>query len=188
LVPRISSRAGPRATAELPKWWADLLLNAHANRRYNFYFLSPENEDFVRKGTPWKSLYHDSGFSQVTCPPDTTLSRKGGKIVLRVGKESVQLPEELFSDYRTTDGGVGCSVSALISPSRYYVAVHQIIGDYRLACVDRQSSKVLWKSVAWGSYWGGLGGFAEQWVTVTEQDNRVVVFGCGLGIHWVTKR
>ena len=70
-----------------------------------------------------------------------------------------------------------------VKPSRRYLAVHDVIGSYRLICVECPSAKVIWKTDVWGSFWGGLGGFAEQWVEVTEQNSRVIVFGCGIGIH-----
>ena len=60
---------------------------------------------------------------------------------------------------------------------------HEVINDYPLTCIDRSSSKVLWTNRVLGAYWGCLGGFAEQWVTVTESHDCVVVFGCTIGIN-----
>jgi len=176
-----------RGRVQPSKWWKDLLLDARANHRYNVYFDLPENLDRGFPGpSEWKSLYHDSGFSLVTSPLDTTLRREGSTMALRVGKESAEFPEDLLSKYRTQipDGGVKCGVSALITPSRCYLAVHHMISGYQLICLERPSSKVLWRTDGWGSFWGIFTGSRhEQWLTVTEQDSRVVVFGCGVGIH-----
>ena len=168
-----------RARVQAPEWWRESLFNAGANHRHNFYFGLPENPP----GTSVKSPYHDAGLDDVTAPLDTTLSRKGGKIVLLVGRESVTIPEKLFTDYECVDGRLRCGVSALVTPSRCYIAVHGVIGDYQLTCIDRASSRVLWTNSVWGAFSGGLTGYAEQWVTVTEQHDRIVVFGCVLGIN-----
>jgi outer membrane protein assembly factor BamB len=78
-----------------------------------------------------------------------------------------------------------CDVSGLMSGSRCYVAMHDSVGyPYDLACVDRATGKVLWKSKVFGTWWNGATGQHSTYVTVTEQDNRIIVFGAGsTGAH-----
>jgi len=166
-----------RARVQTPKWWADVLLNAVANRRDNFYFDLPGQPTVPEM--PRKSLDHDAGFDQVRAPLDTTLKRDGAKIVLRVGKDSVAIPEDLFAAHKADNGQVYCSIAALITPTRCYIAVL----SKSLVCIDRSSSRVLWKSEIRCGWPGAIGGMADVWGAVTEQNNRVVVFGCYIGLY-----
>ena len=163
-----------RARIQPPDWWIKVLLNARANCRHHFYFDLPENNHY---DFPRKTLYHDAGLNNFVAPLDTTLHKEGDKSVLQVGKESVALPGAVF------DNDMNNAVSALVTPGRCYVAAHWSIGGYSLFCLERSSSKVLWKTTVLGGFTGGLGGFAEQWVTITKQGDRIVVFGCALDIY-----
>jgi hypothetical protein len=80
---------------------------------------------------------------------------------------------------------VYCNVSALITSSRCFVAVHEDVGyPYKLACIDRQAEKLLWKSEVFATWWAGATGIHRMWVTVTEQNKRIVLFGsAATGMH-----
>jgi hypothetical protein len=53
-----------------------------------------------------------------------------------------------------------------------------------MACIDRKTSKVRWKSKVFGSFWGNATGRHLMWVALKEQNKRVVVFGSAhTGLH-----
>jgi hypothetical protein len=161
-----------RARVRSPKWWAESLVSAEANRRDDIYFYFSGDD-----------TYHDAGLDSVVAPPDTTLSKMDGKIILRVNKDSVAVPRYLFFAEWDDNGKLpsNTGVSAVFNKSRCYVAVHYLTGDYPLACIDRSTSKVLWTTSVAGAREFSIGGMAHQCVTVTLQDDRVVVFGCSGG-------
>jgi hypothetical protein len=162
-----------RLRVRVPQWWQEVVLDSRANRRDNIYFEKPE-----------VNPYHRAGLDEVRCPRDTTLKREGDKIVLRVGKDSLPIPEDLL--HKSDDGGVRCNVSALFTPAQCYVAVHGNSGyGFELTCIDRSSAKVRWKTDVWGAWWGGVTGpEGHMWVSVMEHENCVLVFGAAsMGIH-----
>jgi hypothetical protein len=155
----------------VPQWWKEVVLDSRANRR-----------DSIYPGEPKKNPYHKAGLDEARCPRDTTLKREQGKIVLRIGKESVAIPEDVLGKF--DNGKVFSNVSALFTPVRCYVAVHNDCGyPFQLICIDRSSAKVVWKTDVWGTWWGGVSGPSEMWVDVREQKDRVLVFGASAGIH-----
>jgi hypothetical protein len=161
-----------RVHVKPPQWWIDAMVESKANRRDNIY---PDMS--------MKRMYHDSGLGSIRAPLDTTLTEKGGNVVLRVAGESVAFPMELL---RKDDAGKATgSVSAILSPSRYYVAVHEDVGyPYRLACIDRASGKERWSAKTWGSWAFNADGVFDCWITVTEQDDRIILFGAAsTGFH-----
>jgi hypothetical protein len=161
-----------RGRVKAPEWWAEMLLDSRANRRDNIY-----------PGSPKDMPDHRAGLDDVEAPRDTTLKRDGDKIILKVRKESVSIPEAILR--KCDSGRVCCSVSALITPSRCYIAVHEDVGySYPLYCIDRLTAKIVWKSEVWATWWGGASGVHHMSVAVTEQNNRIVVFGAAAtGIH-----
>jgi len=119
-------------------------------------------------------------------PRNTTLTLREGEVLLQVAKDSILIPESLLiakqdgkylfegKEYLWED------ISALITPARCYAALHGDFGEaYELVCIERPSAKILWKIDGWGSASTGnaSGGGYTGWVAVTEQDDRVVVFG-----------
>jgi hypothetical protein len=161
-----------RARLKVPPWWSEMLCDSRANRRDNIY-----------PGKPKKCPYHKLGLWDARGPRDTSLKREGDKLVLRINKESVPIPENFLG--KTDARKFWCNVSALIKPSRCYVAVHDDVGyPYKLACIDRTTGKVLWKSEVFGTWWGGAEGIHEMWLAVTEQNERIVLFGsAATGMH-----
>jgi hypothetical protein len=173
-----------RAHVNPPKWWSDLLFGATAVHRRLMIFELPENSDESRLKPGWRfrSVYHNAGWARVTAPPDTTLTKRGKDVILRVGRETALIPEGLFDGHTNARGEVYCGVSATMSPSRCHVVIHEIGGfEPTLVSIDRETSKVVWKSEIWGSIVGGSF-FGEEWLGVTEQGDRVVVFECRSGL------
>jgi hypothetical protein len=153
-----------RGRVRAPPWWAEALLDARANRRGNVYS-GGLNVAGQREGGP-----------KAAAPPrPAAFDMRDGKPVVRVGTIAALIPENLLEKLGWEQSD---RVSALITPARCYVAVHGSAGhSYRLACVERPAATVRWVTRVWGSYWGSTTGIHFQWVEVTVQGNRVVVFG-----------
>jgi hypothetical protein len=161
-----------RAHVQAPPWWAEALLDARANRRFNVY-AGGINIGYWAQIMPRGPLI----------PDPAAFDRKDGKLVVRVGATSVPVPEDLWE--KLDRNWKGNPVSARITPTRCYVAVHDPVGyPYRLAAVDRPLGKVRWVTKVWGSWWGNATGIHHPWLEVTEQGDRVVVFGtASTGFH-----
>jgi hypothetical protein len=157
-----------RASAKAPAWWAKSLVDARANRRDNIYFSS---------GDPKDRPYHKAGLDWVLAPNDTTLKKDGDKALLTIGKESIQIPPKML--HKFDQGEFYGAVSGLMTPSRCYLAVHTDTGGgYPLVCIDRATGNTIWKNRVMEMWWGGGSGQSHQWVAITEQNKRIVVFGC----------
>ena len=146
-----------RARIQPPQWWTRSLLDCRANRRNNIYFVLPE-----------KFSATDAVSTEFTD-------------VIRVGEGSFRLPADLLKQLDTRDN----CLSTFMTPTRCYVAVHDDVGyPFPLACIDRVSKKLLWKSKVWGTWWANATGQHRMCVTITEQSNRIVVFGvAATGLH-----
>ncbi len=161
-----------RTRVKVPKQWEQVVLDARANHRRNIY------AGGLVQGWP----YHMAGLDDVRAPLDTTLQKQDEKVLLRVGQDSASIPRELLG--KDDSGSLWCNVSAAIHADRCYIAVHGDWGyPYDLACIDRASAKVLWKSRVWGTFWGNAGGQSIERVAVTVQSGRVVVFGASGGVN-----
>jgi hypothetical protein len=161
-----------RAHVLAPKWWSEALLDARANRRGNVYaggLNIVENRQKERNAT--------------TAPGQASVDRLEGHSVVRVGSESARIPEDLGEKLGSKAPGDG--VCALITPSNCYIAVYDSWGyPYQLVCVNRSSAKTRWVAEVWASWWRFGNGRSHQWVEITEQGNRVVVFGvASMGFH-----
>lgn len=161
-----------RARLQAPQWWAAAILDARANRRGNVY-----------AGGITLADYREMKPSATALPPQAKFDLREGKPVVRVGSEFAIIPdglrEKLGSD-QFVDG-----VCALVTNDRVYLGAFDSVGyPYKLACVDRSSAKVRWVADVWGAWWGNFGGQSRQWVEVTEQGDRVAVFGVSsVGFH-----
>jgi hypothetical protein len=111
--------------------------------------------------------------------PGSSLKSVDGETVLVLGKESIPLPDELLQ--KSSSGELHNDISALTSTKCVYVAVHDNPSrPYQLACLDRVSGKIIWKSEVWGTSWVCAGtGVYFMILAIVEQDNRVIVFGWG---------
>jgi hypothetical protein len=161
-----------RGSVKAPRWWSEALLNSDANRRDNIY-----------PGEPKEKPYHRLGLDYTAGPLDSSLKRGRDTVELRIGEDSVPIPQGLL--LKDDFGKLCCGVSGLISHSRCFVAVHESVGyPYQLACIDRETAKTLWESQVFGTWWGSASGIHCMWVAVTEQNNRIVIFGsAATGMH-----
>jgi hypothetical protein len=160
-----------RARVRAPEWWAEALLDARANRRGNLY------AGGLNIGERRASR------TSAALPRSATFDSKDGKPVVRLGAVSVPVAEDLRDKLKGTKFFDG--VSALITSSHCYIAAYDDVGyPYRLACVERASAKTLWVTEVWESWWANATGQHRQWVEVTEQGDRIVVFGvASAGFH-----
>jgi hypothetical protein len=161
-----------RGRVQAPQWWAEAVLDARANRRGNVYAGGVGKAD-PRMARP----------NAAAPPHQATLGHKDGKPVVWVGSVSAPIPRDLDEKLKT--GASIYKVSALITSSHCYVAVYGPVGcPYRLTCVERSSAKTRWVAEVWASWWYPFSGYHRGWVEVTEQGNRVVVFGvASVGFH-----
>ena len=156
-----------RLRVQVPPWWAEALLDSRADRR------------FVYPGRFQKPTCHEAGVGGLRASTGTALKEEDATVVLTVGNESVPIPKELLA--KTHSNAERREFAVLMTPSRCYIVVHGQVGyPYDLACVDRLSGKALWRSKVRGTWSGFSNGYHEMRVTITEQDSRVVVFGCAL--------
>ena len=160
-----------RLRIQTPSWWSDALLDCRARSGY------------VRPGDFRKPTCHKAGAGELRAPADTALKQDGDTVTLTVGNESAPLPKELLAKTDTIPHRP--TITVLMTPSRYYIAVYSQVGFFHdLACVDRSSGKTLWRSTVRGAWSGAFSGCHKANVTITEQGERVVVFGCALtGIY-----
>jgi hypothetical protein len=160
-----------RTRARVPKWWSNAILDARANTRYNIYF--PEEN--------W-----DQALAQAIA--QTTLTKKGDKYSLQVGKHSIDLPNGLSKDIPVdllnfiAERGKSSSavrLTACFTSNNCYLALYNELGyAVKLACVERSTTKVLWTARGWGSAIGSVTGVpGRALVTVDAQGDRVLVFG-----------
>jgi len=157
-----------RCKVTSPDWWKQAVLGLSANQRYNVVFSDS-------KINP----YHESGLDFITAPLDTTLKRKADNLILQVAGDVMEFRKDGIVDSND------CGISALFTANTCFVAVHGDLGyPYQLTCFNRTTSKVLWKSKVWGSYWHASSGPGKAFVKITEQGNRIIVFGISTtGIH-----
>lgn len=149
-----------------PDWWRAVVIDARANRRNNIY-----------PGEPKERPYHRSEIEGVTCPKDATITEKDRVVTYRANENWIVLPEELLD--RSDDGSLWCNISCAFTNDHCFVAVHDDVGySHDVACIDRKTGKIVWKSEACGCWWGGASGVHESWVTIVPTDDgRVFAFG-----------
>jgi hypothetical protein len=181
-----------RLYVQAPQWWAERLLDTRAWRRGNIF-----------PGAGLHDTSNDAGIIQLIRSMTTRrnsdrtirlrrpeyadhgsrLRNIAGKTVLAIGEESIPLQDELLR--KLNSGELYYDISALPSSKCIYVAVHDDIGyPYPLACLDRVSGKIIWKSEVCGTWWGIGMGIHFMNIAIVQQDNRVIVFGSGdTGMH-----
>ncbi len=163
-----------RSRSTVPKWWAECVRDARAHRRDNIY-----------GGKPTKSPYHNAGLKHVNAPIGTTVKQDGKQCSVHVGDASIALPSELV--VLSDDGSLYRNVSATFTKKECFVAIHGDVGySHVVACIDRESEKIRWKSKACGCcWWGGATGVSIGGgvVTVVVHEDRVAVFGKSSGFY-----
>ena len=161
-----------RARVTPPKWWADAILDARANRRGNVYAGGLADWVDRKEGDP---IFK-------TWPAKAAIERQEDKLVVRLGNESADLPGDFLKNVKKQQ--FYDEARALFTPTRCYVAIHESVGySYRLGCVERTPSRTRWVSDVWGSWWCASTGVSRQWIEIVKQGDRVVVFGIGAGFH-----
>jgi hypothetical protein len=169
---------------EIPGWWKEMFqVEIGAQRRDNIWFRMSELLGF----------YHEAGLGSIRAPKDTTLERlpipgrfisgfkyppDEGATILKIGQESVTLPDSIAAEIRDRLE-LEC-ISGLILADKCYLAIHsRQIGRYSVVCFKCNSDEILWRTQVSGSPFlvsirGGLG---DQWVSLTQQKIGIVVFG-----------
>jgi hypothetical protein len=156
-----------RTRVHPPKWWAEAILDARANRRGNVYAGGLNIWGNHLTGDPIVEMW----------PAKATIEQKDGQLFVRTGKEAAHIPDDVPEKVKKQKG-LDYEVRALITPTRCYVAMHESVGySYRLGCVERSPAGVRWTSDVWGSWWSASTGVSRHWVEIVEQGDRVVVFG-----------
>ena len=163
-----------RSRFDVPKWWAQAVVHAHTNGVT------------VSAGEPTKKPYHNAGIEGVDAPHDTTIKKEGSEYRLTIGRNTITLPDEILK--RTDKGQLYGNFSGCFTPKHCFVTSHSVVGaPHNVVCINRSSGEVVWKAEACGSLHGlftiGSYGF-ESWVSVTVQEDRVVVFGASpMGLY-----
>lgn len=149
-----------------PAWWRTVVLDARANRRNNIY-----------PGEPNELPYHRSKIKGVACPTHATVTQADHVVTYRTSNDSIVIPEVLLD--RASDGDLWCNISCAFTKKHCFAAIHDDVGyPHNVACIDRETGKILWKSKACGCWWGAATGRHESWVAVMPTDGeRVVIFG-----------
>jgi hypothetical protein len=112
-----------KACIHTPKWWADAILDCRANRRGNIY-----------AGGINMMTTDEAAVVPTRPPPQARFDKKDGIAVIQLGSVTAPIPSDL-SD-RLELNHLKDRVSALITPSRVYVAVYDSWGyPFRLASV-----------------------------------------------------
>ena len=155
-----------RNRVSAPAWWRTIVLDARANRRDNIY-----------PGKPKEWPYHRSELKWVSCPTTASVTEDKRIVTYRNGDDSIVIPEELLD--RADSGKLSCNISCTFTKTNCFVAVHDDVGSsHDVACLDRKTGNVVWKSKACGCWWGNATGQHESWVSlVPTDDGRVFVFG-----------
>ena len=144
----------------VPKWWRTIVMDG----------------GFIREPQKIRP-YHQTAIEGVNCPLGATVEEKDRIVTYRSGTDSIVLPEELLD--RDDSGELWCNISCVFTARHCFVAVHDDVGyDHDVACIDRGTNKIVWKSKACGCWWGRASGLHESWVSlVATDDGRVFVFG-----------
>jgi hypothetical protein len=163
-----------RGRVEIPHWWENALREVRSRGRDHKVFCLSHVLAFQRGKSTGLRITTEEGVS---------LSKENGTIKLRVGKESLVMPRELIIEDRVLDRYDDLSV--LISGQHWYVAMYDTVGcKYPLVCLENKTGKMLWQAVVWGTWWWESSGLHSQRVTLSKQDERVVVFGASnTGAH-----
>jgi hypothetical protein len=161
-----------RGRLRAPRWWAETLLDSRIRGRRGIDFVGPRfRKTEVESPKPAEP------------PPRAKVEYEDGKTIVRVGSESAVIPDDYRGQFKPQ--GPVEAYSALITPARCYIALHDEWGrPYTLVCVDRKSQKVIWASKVWGTFWyGGSTGRSHQWIEIVEQGDRIAVFAATRDVH-----
>jgi len=155
-----------RARLSPPDWWREAVLDARANRR-----------SYIYPGEPKSLPYRRSEIGWVSCPKNASVKTTGHAVFYRVGADIIKIPEEILE--RCDSGELCCNLSGCFTDKHCFIAVHNDFGyPHKIACIERSSRKLVWKSTVCGCWWGMVSGQHRSWVSVVPTDDeRVFVFG-----------
>jgi hypothetical protein len=163
-----------RGRVQIPRWWEIALGEAKSRGRDHRVTCSSNALAFQRGKRIITGL-------RIRTEEGISLSKENGTITLRVGKQSLVVPKELIIEDRV----LADNLTVLISGQHWYVALYDTVGyKYPLVCLENKTGKMLWQAVVWGTWWWEYSGLHSQRVSLSKQDDRVVVFGASsTGAH-----
>ncbi len=153
-----------------PEWWRKAIRDAHAYDRDNIELL----------GRLESNPYHRR--DALSFPVNADVENLGDAIVYSVGVEKLAIPEELL--LRADGGELFGAVSGSFTDKHLFVAVHHDVPHaHDVACLERATGKVVWRSKACGCLRPSIGGNGNTGrrgtcvSVVPTDDDRVFVFG-----------
>ena len=112
-----------RTRVNLPKWWEEGIVNSRAAHK----------RDKIHFGKLAKDPYHYlAGLKFVKAPHDMTVKKDGYSYVLKIGKDSITLPEEILQNANLHGG----CFSGNFTSKHCFVAMHDDRGyPHNVACI-----------------------------------------------------
>jgi hypothetical protein len=157
--------------AKLPRWWEEALFSARGHPRYGFGFIRPKS---------WPYEQHDEEKDRHRPEEEMILQRgvkyvkKGDWNVLQRKEAVIRIPKEV------RDAFTGDHLSLTLQGNKYFIATHlDVSRKYRLFCVSRATSKILWKTYITPDN-DEIRGFSGLWwhcIEIVPQEKAIVVFG-----------
>ncbi len=159
-----------------PRWWQETLLDPYLGGREKAFAEVAHYSD-VPPERVWGEF--------LMLPPHTSLRRKGGTVVARVGDESVELPSSLF-EQAEKKWLTRCLIDIGGRVSIIVFYDHGSGVRFPIICVDSKSGRVNWRTESWGTGDenlppAGSGGSGHNYVEVKRRGNRLVLYG---GATW----
>jgi hypothetical protein len=156
-----------------PDWWQRAVLRTEGF--FGARILLPNEVADLKYGETWCGYF---------CPLNSAIFERGGNLWIRVNKNAVMVPPELEKELRTATNKASSShICCSIDSNRWYLLGHSNrTTPYWLRCFTCAGgvSKLAWKAKGWGSKgWGGWTGFGWNFVTISANEQRVIVFGAG---------
>ncbi len=122
-----------------------------------------------------KKWSRNAGQKHAVPPTGKRVVKDGDSFILHIANNSVKLPDSILE--KSNKGELMCNFSGVFTDKHCFVAVHENVGyPHDVACIDRQSGKLVWVKEACGCWLGGASGIHESWVSVTIQNDQVVIF------------
>lgn len=159
-----------RLKTQPPEWWAKSLTSAVSN-------LESGQITFTLEGARWFDL-SPTGF---VVPLGGLVHEGADGVFLTLGGDTVRLPSEAI---RRRDEYKRCRLSVCVSDEGCYLALYPPAPEsYKLLRVDPDTADVLWSATVCCTDRNTLGtsGLRHHRVTVTQQDDRIFVYGIGSG-------
>jgi hypothetical protein len=163
--------------AKLPRWWEEAVFGAEGYAKNWIYFNRPKSWPYDK---PEEKDERETK-QRYTLQRGVKCAKKGDWSVLQNKKTVVRIPKKALES-----GGDYISLS--IQGETCFVAVHSDWSfGYRLFCVNRSTSKILWESTIRTDDGGLRGSTGSSWhcAEIIPQDKRVIVFGAAFDALYV---